>query len=354
MSQTAAAPRRLGLYLPFVLLLLLAVGWTGLWFYGRHRIGLEIDNFFARQASIGRIWSCPDRRIGGYPFRIEVACEKPTFASARGGRGDVSGRLERLTVTAQTSGALSLAHVIPRLDGPLVLVEEGYGRSTLTWRSALGSFRGHHRRLERASLDVKELDILLEPTGAQPMRMRAASLEAHVREGVPPAESGSYDVAVRVNQAVAPPLDELLRSSDPVNLLLDGKLLNLGAFDRRDWRATVENWRKAGGIFRIEQFNLAKGAPRLEAKGDLRLDDLRRLEGQLDASFVNAGPLLQQFGINLGGGPAGVILGGLLGGGRPAADGQRERSLRLPLVLGAGRVAVGPFRVPGLLLPPLY
>ena len=53
----AAKPRRLWFYLPFAGLLVLALGWTGLWFYGRHRIGLELDNLFARQASFGRNWS---------------------------------------------------------------------------------------------------------------------------------------------------------------------------------------------------------------------------------------------------------------------------------------------------------
>jgi hypothetical protein len=354
-GSTAARPRRLGLYLPFVLLLVIAIGWTGLWLYGRHRVGVELDNFFARQASVGRVWSCPDRSIGGYPFRIDLACVKPSFAMARGGRGDVMGRIERLTVTAQTAGALNLAHVVSTFEGPLILTEQGFGRTTMTWKQALGSYRGHHRRLERASIDIKDLDILVEPASGDRTGLKAASLEAHIREGVIAAEPGAYDVAIRLNGAVIPPLNAALRSSDPLTLLLDGKLLNLGQIDRRDWRTTIENWRLAKGVFRVEQFNLAKGTPRLEAKGDLALDGERRLEGRLDASFVNAGPLLQQFGVNLGGGAAGAVLGGLLGGVRSQpGEPTRDRTLRLPLTLGDGRVAIGPFRVPGLVLQPLY
>lgn len=351
----AARPRRIGLYLPFVLLLLLAVGWTGLWLYGRHRVGLELDNFFARQASIGRVWACPDRSIGGYPFRIDVSCANPTFATQPAGKAAVTGRLQRLTITAQTAGALDLAHVVSVLEGPMVLTEEGFGRTTVTWKEALGSFRGHHRRVERVSLDLKDVSALIEPNGSEKVELKAASIEAHLREGVVAAEPGAYDVAIRVNGASIPPLDGLLGSRDPLTLLLDGKVLNLGAVDRRDWRTTVENWRQARGVFRVEQFNLTKGAPRLEAKGDLRLDDLKRLEGRLDASFVNAGPILQQFGVNLGGGAAGALLGGLLGGVRQQpGEAQRDRALRLPLNLGDGRVAIGPLRVPGLQLRPLY
>jgi hypothetical protein len=266
----------------------------------------------------------------------------------------VTGELERLSVTAQTAGALSLAHVVSKFDGPLVLTEQGFGRTTVTWKEALGSFRGTHRRVERTSIDMKEIEALIEPTGGEPVRLKAASIEAHLREGVSPNDPGAYDIAVRLNNAMLPPLDRAMNTTDPLNLLLDGKILNLGNVDRRDWRATLENWRRANGAFRVEQFTLSKGAPRLEAKGDLRLDAERRLEGRLDANFVNAGPLLSQLGVNVGGGAAGALLGGLLGGNRPQGEPQRDRALRLPLLLGEGRLAVGPFRVPGVVLRPLY
>ncbi len=349
-----ARPRRLGLYLPFILLLLLAVGWTGLWLYGRHRVGQGLDEFFARQASIGRIWSCPDRRIGGYPFRIDLSCEKPSFVSSRDAREEIAGTLTRLTVTAQTAGALDLAHVIATFEGPLNVTENGRPALTASWRQANASYRGHHRRLERLSLTIAEPVVTLESPGQPAVRLSAQSAEAHVREGLGAQGPNAYDIAIKLNQAAIPPLDEALRTTEPVNLLLDGKVLNMGAFDRRDWRATIENWRNAGGTFRVEQFRLAKGAPRIDAKGDIKLDVMRRLEGRLDADFVNAGPLLQQFGINIGGGGAAGLIGGLLGGVPRAGEPARDRSLRLPLILGDGRLAVGPFRVPGVILRPLY
>lgn len=353
-DQAATKTPRLWLYLPFAALMILALAWTGLWFYGRHRIGLELDNFFARQASLGRKWTCPDRAIGGYPFRIEVSCTRPTFAEMRAQGSGVSGTLGRLGLTAQTSGAFAMAHVIGKFEGPLVLNEDGFGRTTINWTSAIGSFRGLHNRMERASLEITAPDVLVAANGAEPVRLKAANLDMHIREGVTPGETGAYDLALRLNQAELPPLDGVLGNRDPVNLLLDGKLMKLATIDRRNWRATLESWRANDGSFRVEQFTLSKGAPRLEARGELKLDGLKRLEGRLDANFVNAGPLLQQFGINLGGGGAGALLGGLLGGVRPQAEGQRDRSLRLPLVLGDGRLAVGPFRVPGVQLRPVY
>jgi hypothetical protein len=350
-GQATPRPRRLALYLPFALLLLVALGWSAFWFYGRSRVNGEIDAFLARQASLGREWSCPNRSIGGFPFRIEGRCTDPSYRERRAD-GEVAGSLKGLTVVATTAGAFDLAHVITEFEGPLTVKAPGLPDTVTTWRTARSSIRGGVSRLERASLEVENPTVAIAGAGAQ---WSAEKLTAHLREGVDPAQPGAYDLAIRLDRAAAPELDALLGSADPFNLELDSRVLKAGAIDRRDWRQTIENWRANGGTLRIEQLKLSKGAPRVEAKGDLRLDEQRRVEGQLDASFVNAGALLQQFG--LGGGGGGGLLGALLGGGRRPANAEaprRETTMRLPLTLEGGRVAVGPIRIPGLLLRPLY
>jgi hypothetical protein len=338
-------PRRLGLYLPFTLLLLIALGWSAVWFYGRHRINQEIDAFLARQASLGREWSCPDRRIGGFPFRIEGRCTDPSYRQ-RTAEGEAQGSLKGLTVVATTAGALNLAHVITEFEGPLTVRAPGLPESVTTWRSARSSIRGGIDRLERLSIEIEAPVVTVG--GA---RWSAERLTAHLREGVDPAQPGAYDLAVRLDKAAIPEADALLASAEPVNLELDSRVLRIGALDRQDWRRSIEAWRANGGTIRIERLRLAKGAPRIEATGDLRLDEQRRVEGRLDANFINAGAILQQFGV--GGGPAGLI-GALLGGGRRPDAERREPAVRLPLTLEGGRVAVGPFRIPGLQLRPLY
>lgn len=345
----ASRPRRLWLYLPFALLLLIALGWSAVWLYGRHRISAELDTFFARQASLGREWSCPNRSIGGFPFRIEGRCADPSYRQ-RTAEGEATGSLKGLTVVATTAGAFNLGHVITEFEGPLLVQAAGLPNTVTTWKTARSSIRGGVNRLEQASIEVESPVVTIDG-GA---RWSADKVSAHLREGADPAAPGAYDLAVRIAGAAVPDVDALMNSADPVNLELDARLLKLGRIDHRDWRQTVENWRASGGALKIEQLKLSKGAPRLEAKGDLRLDEQRRPAGQLDASFVNAGAILQQFGI---GGGASSLVGALLGGGRRPAPGEgqrREMTMRLPLTLEGGRVAVGPIRVPGLQLRPLY
>ncbi len=346
-ADISTKPRRLWLYIPFVLLALVAVAWSALWFYGRSRINAEIDNLFAREATVGREWSCPDRSITGFPFRIEGRCSNPSYRQRGDGGEVINGQLKGLTIIGTTAGALAMAHVISEFEGPLVVRSPLAPDLTATWKSARASTRGGVNRLERLSLEVDTLAM----TSATGGRWTANRLEAHLREGSDPAAQGTYDLAVKLENAVIPETDILTNTRDPINLELDARVLGLNTVDRRNWRATVDAWRAGGGTIKVEQLRLAKGAPRLEAKGDLKLDDQRRIEGRLDASFVNAGAILQQFGVGLGP-AAGGLVGALLGGGR--VGGARDMNLRLPLVFDGGRMAIGPFRIPGVQLKPLF
>jgi hypothetical protein len=346
-AETSATPRRLWLYIPFILLLLVAMGWSALWFYGRSRINAEIDNLFAREATVGREWSCPNRDISGFPFRIEGRCSNPSYRQ-RGEAGElINGQLKGLTIIGTTAGAMSMAHVISEFEGPLVVRSPLAPDMTATWKTARASTRGGVNRLERVSLEVDSLAVASAGGGS----WTASRLEAHLREGADPAVTGAYDLAVKLENAMIPETDILTNSRDPVNLELDARVLGLKTVDRRNWRSTIDAWRAGGGTVRVEQLKLSKGAPRLEAKGDLKLDEQRRVEGRLEASFVNAGAIFQQFGIGLGP-AAGGLVGALLGGGR--AGGARDMNLRLPLVFDNGRLTIGPFRIPGVQLKPLF
>jgi len=63
---------RFWLYAPFALLLLVAIAWSAAWFVIRNRAGEALDGWLAAEAQAGRQWTCQDRTIGGYPFRIQV------------------------------------------------------------------------------------------------------------------------------------------------------------------------------------------------------------------------------------------------------------------------------------------
>src|SRR4029079_15683214 len=76
----AARRRRLWpLFVPFGLVALLAVAWSGFWFYAAGRAETEIGAWRASERQGGRQQDCPSQSIEGYPFRIEVRSGGPSF-----------------------------------------------------------------------------------------------------------------------------------------------------------------------------------------------------------------------------------------------------------------------------------
>jgi hypothetical protein len=115
----------------------------------------------------------------------------------------------------------------------------------------------------------------------------------------------------------------------------------------------LERWRAAGGKLDILMLSLAKGSRRVEAKGDVRLDEMHRPAGQLNIAAAGLDGLLG----NVMGRRNGALLGALLGqGGAPSAQpGAKPTLSPLPPVrLDNGRLALGPFVIPNFELRPVY
>ena len=346
MDDAVAQPPRSGrfwLYAPFAMLLLVAVLWSVAWFVVRDRVAKGLDATLSAEARAGRQWTCQDRRIGGYPFRIEVTCA--ALAVRRGG------------VTASLGAARSVAqvyqprHVITEIDGPLNLTD---GRIAVqgTWRLLETSVRGSRAGFQRASLVVEEPS--LRVTGAEPEAIDVSGerLEAHVRPNPGRPQEQAFDAAIQARQARLPLLDGLLGGAEPANLQIDVTATQAEGFRGRPIVVEVERWRAAGGKLDVLQLSLEKGARRVQARGELRLDDLHRPAGELALS----GAGLESVIARLTGNRIGGTLLGALFGGRPPADGAAAPALTPlpPLRLDDGRLSVGPFVVPSVRLPALY
>ncbi len=85
-------------YTPFVLLLLLAIAWSIAWVVIRNRTAEALDGWIAAEARAGREWTCGDRSIVGYPFRIEVVCNTLDLK-----RGAVTASFGRTEAVARSS-----------------------------------------------------------------------------------------------------------------------------------------------------------------------------------------------------------------------------------------------------------
>ncbi|ACL59314.1 DUF2125 domain-containing protein [Methylobacterium nodulans] len=357
---------RIGLFAPFILLVLVAALWSAGWVWVRGRAEEAVDQWFAREAQAGRSWTCSDRSLGGYPFRLELRCAALRFA-----RSDVTFSVGPVVAVAQI---YQPRHVIVEADGPFHVEQEGKV-GDVTWRLLEASLHLTDGGFQRASLvtdDLRGQVTGVEVPGAagQPIAFTAEHLELHARPTPGRFESdGAVDLSARVTQATLPLLDPILGGTEPADLGLDATASRAAGLRTRPLAEELERWRLAGGSVALTRLSAEKGRSRLQAQGTLALDESHRLAGQLDVrtaglDAVIAPLVTEQLGERVGGANAALIgnlVGQLLGGGRrreeaPASGRPDEAALKPlpPVRLAGGKVAVGPFVIPNVRLDPLY
>jgi len=67
------------LFAPFLVVVVLAAGWSALWFYAAGRAEADLAAWRESERQAGRTQHCASQSIGGYPFRIEVRCGGASF-----------------------------------------------------------------------------------------------------------------------------------------------------------------------------------------------------------------------------------------------------------------------------------
>ena len=95
MHTSPIVPRRRlwPVFVPSGLFLLLAVAWSGFWFYAASHVDEKFDEWRTREAKSGRIYECANRSVAGFPFRMEVNCENPVVTlTSQTGRPDAAHR----------------------------------------------------------------------------------------------------------------------------------------------------------------------------------------------------------------------------------------------------------------------
>jgi hypothetical protein len=341
---------RFWLYAPFVLLALLAAGWSGIWGFARSKVDQELDAGIAREANAGRNWTCRDRSVGGYPFRIEVRCASLTLTSSRWG--------DEVKIDAGPAVAVAQiwtpGHIILQMTGPMQASLPQGRKAALDWKELAASLHLSGLAFERFSLVLGEPVLTVtEPGQGAAETWRANAAEAHLRPNPQRfASDGTVDLAVNAKGGVLPALEALVGNGQLADLDLQASLSRALSFRRGFNPDALEAWRTAGGILDVTKLVLVKGPTRLEASGQVTLDEAHRPAGKVVAAVAGVDRIA---GIKVGGLTAG--LGALLGG-RTGDGGQSNTAAGLsplpPLVLREGRVFLGPLRLPLQPLQPLY
>jgi hypothetical protein len=334
-----------------VIAAVLVGAWSLFWYFAMQETQSLLEAWMGREKSVDRVWTCPDRQIAGYPFKIEISCANAGFSGEVFGK-QVAGSLKGIHFTA---ALLHPDQADAAIEPPFEWHSaDGDSQMTLQWDSMQVRLDGLPQDLEAVSIEGTNVSLQGGIKGFGALTGRAGNVNSTIAAVPERRADDVYTFHIMLQNVSIPVFDSFLGSSASDAIKLDGTVT------KADFRAPgkaaerLDHWRQAGGQLDLSEAMLTRGTTKIAARGALRLDDQHRPQGQLDAQFTGAEPLLKRFGINPALIGAGSLLTSLLGGkpnNAPAQDG--ASSLHLPVTLRSGFVSVGPVKT-NFAVPPLY
>ncbi len=316
-----------------------AAAWTAVWATARTRILAEVDGQLAMLAARGVVVACPDRAVGGYPFRMEFSCRDPGVEIRAVG---ASASAASLRVVAQVWDP-RLIQV--ELDAPGV-ARDARGVTSATWRGLRASLRWTAQGPQRLSIAAEGLDLTTRPTGAPMVHLTAEHAEAHGRPSG--GEGRDLDLAVSFGAAslsladkrLGPPRSDLAVSATLADFLPPGPGPAAMAFAGR------------GGLIDPVRLSFSTGGVVVEGAGRLVLDGGGLLDGMITLGARGLESLAKGGAAGLGPELTTVLTGFVLLGKAskdPSLPGRRLEMIVDHGLVRIGRVTLG--RIPSLFPP---
>ena len=287
--QSLQSRRRTGLryaILVFIVVALIA-GWSGFWKFAADKAQSAVEGWRAREARAGRIYSCGSQNVGGYPFRIEVDCDRASalFSSSH---PPVELKTSNLVVVAQV---YQPGLLVSEFRGPLTVGEPGKPPELVAeWKLAQSSVRGTPSAPERGSLvfDQPAVDRVNGDMRQNVLRAKHVEIHGRMAEGSA-ANRPVIEVALQLDQAAAPTLHPA--AAQPFDATVTALLRGLNDFSPKPWPVRFREVQAAGGRIDITKARVHQGEILAVGTGSLSLNDNGRLEGELRVTIAG----LEQF-----------------------------------------------------------
>ena len=279
-SQENETKPRLSAYFPIIIpaavILTIIAGWSVFWFFISRQTAAAVTNWMTHEAELGRSWTCPDRKIDGFPFSVKISCANLLF------QGKVLDKTVTGTVRGfqATSPLLRNDNMLAKLEPPFVAkTSDGTLDLTMQWDEFYIEFEGKPSAYERIALAGTQVKMqgrvgLMDPVDG-------GFDEFHSFFSLSPdRHDNAYDFIFSFNDGSIPALSTLLDSQSPIGLQFGGTISQAEVGGAESLPDFLEQWRLANGHVDITTARLTSGGTLLEATGGLDLDDGASCEGQ--------------------------------------------------------------------------
>jgi hypothetical protein len=273
-------PRRLGVYLPAAIALVLVIGWSLGWLWAIGEIGRRIDAGAAAVKAQGWQVSWSARRLSGYPYRLDA-----DFTDFR--VVDPSGWGVATSQLRSEAYLFAPGHWLIGTQQGLTLLRPDAGPVSIAApliRASISDWAGRPPQIAV----VADQPVLTPAPGAAPFWLqRAQDVQLYTRPG--PSDQGAADFVL--HGAVVTPASTLgqIAGTGPLDLTFNPVFSHVSAFQGGGWRAGVLAWAHGGGTIEVNYFALASPSLKLASHaGTLAVGDDGQLAGAAQASIAKA------------------------------------------------------------------
>jgi len=302
-DMTLATRRRRPLWQLFLvpgLLLIAAAAWSAFWFFAASEAEVKAVAWRAQEAKSGRIYDCAKQTVAGFPFRLEVRCNRVSVSlvsqTAGQGAGErpITARLGEILVVAQVYDPGLL---IAEFTAPATIFDSrGASSMLVNWSKARSSVVGLPGIPQRASIVFDDASIDRVNSSVQVPLARAKHVELHGRlaEGSTP-DRPLIETVLRLEAGSVQELHPLL--AQPFDADVRATLSGLKDIAPKPWPDRFRELQAAGGHVEIVQSRIRQGDLIAVAAGTLGLSAQGRLDGELQMTIAGIEKVIPALGI---------------------------------------------------------
>ena len=288
-----AVPRRRGrTFLAAVLLVLvLAAGWCGLWYYAASVADSTLSGWVEREAAAGRVYNCGSQGISGFPFRIQAHCAEasaalktvqPPFVVAANG----------VTFTAQVYHPTLL---VGEVTSPVTVVAPGETVPSFVAMWSLGrlSVSGFPPNPDSLSVDIDHLH--LDHGAVTWFAADNATLNARIVAGAA-NNNPVIDTVLHFTSAIAPTLHPV--AAEPLQGDIDVVIRGLKDLTPKPLAERFREMQANGGNIEIKALRLERADAIVVGAGTVTVNEHGRLDGAVNVAIAGIENLVPLLGID--------------------------------------------------------
>jgi hypothetical protein len=296
LRKGALPPRRRRLW-PFILpvaIIVVAAGWSWLWYYAAGIAGEAEAGWIQREASLGRVYACGAQSIGGFPFSIVSRCDQAA-AAFKSNNPPFDVRATGVTFSAQVFRPTLLNGEI---TGPVTLADAGRQPVfVVNFSNARLSLLGLPPDPEAIAVTLRQprLDRVAGPGPGMIFAAETVDVEGRIISGSARSDP-VIEATGHFTGATAPTFHPLL--AEPLQGDVDFVLRGFTDFSPKPWPALFREMQAAGGGIEIKTIRIERPDAIIVGAGTLTVNTQGKLNGVIEVAVVGIENIVPLLGID--------------------------------------------------------